>query len=334
MNLLILSGVASAINYIESLKDAPDIKLFVSDCDPYCPGLYVQGVTPVLLPRARDTNPYRAALAKAIETYAIDALIPTSDYDVEAVLLWLKEGWQPKLRLFRPSFDAFSILGSKDALIAHLAPLFPEAFPHTFPLDADPETLPYPIVVKPRNMSGGKGVSLPENAAAFRAARERLVAAYGKDLIVQEFIPGSTYVLTLVYNHAGKPAASVGMRSHLTFFTWGGGGCAGELVDEPDLIALGQVLIEKAGGWRGPINLEFRRHAANGRFYLMEANCRLNGYGYLTTMNGIDLPRLAVDLLRGKSSAAPRLPDPQDRRNFIIGYRETPVESFLFEREE
>ena len=25
------------------------------------------------------------------------------------------------------------------------------------------------------------------------------------------------------------------MRSHLTFFTWGGGGCAGEMVDEPEL---------------------------------------------------------------------------------------------------
>ena len=328
MNVLILSGVASAINYIQSLSGDPEVRLFVSDCDPYCPGFFVPGVTPVPLPRARQTLEYRTALESALSQHAIDVVIPTSDYDVEAVLLWLKDGWEPSVSLFRPHWEAFAVLGDKETLARKMAVRFPESIPRLFRLDEDPARLPYPVVIKPTNMSGGKGVSVSPDSASFLAARQRLTRDYGQDLLVQEFVPGSTYVLTMLYDHQGNLVVSVGMRSHMTFFTWGGGGCAGEVVDEPELTALAQAMVAEAGGWRGPINLEFRRHASSARFVLMEANCRLNGYSYLTTMNGINLPRLTLDALLGRPVAQPPLPEPDSRRNFIIGYREIPVDSF------
>lgn len=328
MNVLILSGVASAINYIQSLSGDDGLKLFVSDCDPYCPGFFAPGVVPVPLPRARNTATYRAALMSALEEHAIDVLIPTSDYDVEATLLWLRDGWSPKVRLFRPNWESYGYLGYKDNLAHRLATDFPQSIPRTFGLDCSPDTLPYPVVLKPRNMSGGKGVSIVSSPEAYRSAKESLRAVYGDDVMVQEFIPGSTYVLTMLYDLKGRAVVCVGMRSHLTFFTWGGGGCAGELVDEPELTALAQAMVAKAGGWSGPINLEFRRHEPSGRFVLMEANCRLNGYSYLTTMNGINLPRLTLDALLGRPVVQPPLPRPEERRNFIIGYRERLVDAF------
>ena len=45
-NVLVLSGTASAINYIKSFAGDPDIRLHVTDADPYCPGLYAPSVTP------------------------------------------------------------------------------------------------------------------------------------------------------------------------------------------------------------------------------------------------------------------------------------------------
>lgn len=328
MNLLVLSGVASAINYIQSLAGASDIRLFVSDSDPYCPGLYVPGVTPVPLPRARADN-YREELAAALSRHAIDALIPTSDYDVEAVVRWQNDGWDPPVLMFRPPFAAYARLGYKDRLAAHLAARFPEAIPRSAAVARAAQELDFPFVLKPANLSGGKGVSICRGPGDFAAARERLLLRYGEPLLAQQYIPGATYVLTLVYGHDGQVAASVGMRSRLTFFTWGGGGMAGELADEPELDALARALVAEAGGWRGPINLEFRRHPDTGRFFLMEANCRLNGYSYLTTMNGINLPRITVDALCGRRVAPPSPPPPEERSNFCIGYRETPVEAFL-----
>jgi biotin carboxylase len=101
------------------------------------------------------------------------------------------------------------------------------------------------------------------------------------------------------------------------------------MVDEPELTNLAQALVAEAGGWHGPINLEFRRHQSTGHFYLMEANCRLNGYSYLTTMNGINLPRITLDALLGREVQAQILPPPENRRTFVIGYRETVVKDFL-----
>ena len=82
-----------------TLGSDPDLRLHVTDSNPYCPGLYMAGVTPHWLPRARDTQRYRAALDNLLEKHAIDVLIPTSDYDVEGVVHYLRDGWTPKAYL-------------------------------------------------------------------------------------------------------------------------------------------------------------------------------------------------------------------------------------------
>ena len=60
----------------------------------------------------------------------------------------------------------------------------------------------------------------------------------------------------------------------------------------------------------------------------MEANCRLNGYSYLTTMNGICLPRIVLALLTGEPlpDAAPA---EEWRKDFVLGYRETLVDRWV-----
>ena len=86
INILILSATASATNYIYTLKDRIDIKLFVTDASKFASGLYVDNVTPFLVPRAEDLDNYRDALNKIIEDQGIDILIPTSDYDMSGVM--------------------------------------------------------------------------------------------------------------------------------------------------------------------------------------------------------------------------------------------------------
>lgn len=129
--------------------------------------------------------------------------------------------------------------------------------------------------------------------------------------------------------HDRGVVAAVGMRSTRTFFTWGGGGSAGELVDEPELLRLSERVLDVCGGWSGPINLEWRRRPDTGAFYLMEVNCRLNGYGYLATMNGIDLPKITLATLLGTDVPQAVLKKPF--RNFVLGYRETAVAEWIGE---
>jgi predicted ATP-grasp superfamily ATP-dependent carboligase len=225
--------------------------------------------------------------------------------------------------MFRPPFEAFRILSHKGRLMAHLAERLPKIVPFTSTGGGvqDP-TLPFPLVIKPTGESGGKDVIIVPRGSDFEFGLTRIRERHGSGFVVQQFIPGRTYVCTLVYDQEGRLAIAVGMRSHQTFFTWGGGGCAGEMVDEPELVRLSEDVVEASGGWSGPINFEWRRHADTGAFYLMEANCRLNGYSYLTTMNGVCLPRIVLALLTGDQ--LPPVTEPDERRqNFVIGFRET-----------
>jgi predicted ATP-grasp superfamily ATP-dependent carboligase len=110
--------------------------------------------------------------------------------------------------------------------------------------------------------------------------------------------------------------------------TWGGGGNAGAIVDEPELLRQARAVIAALGGWAGPVNLEFKRHRDNGRFYLMEVNCRLNGYSYLTTMNGLNFPAAVVDLLHTGRTPYLSLSRARPVRNFVVGFRELPVKDW------
>ncbi len=148
---------------------------------------------------------------------------------------------------------------------------------------------------------------------------------------MQEFIPGETgsiYVALLLYGPEGKVYGEVASHSHLTFMTWGGGGNAGVVVDEPHLLVQARDIIQALGGWAGPVNLEFKRHQDNGRFYLMEVNCRLNGYSYLTTMNGLNFPAAVVDLLTTGRTEYLSLRRNQPAQNFVVGFRELPVKEW------
>lgn len=328
-NVLVLSGTASAINYIKCLgEDSDQLQLHVSDSNRYCPGLYMPGVTPHWVPRARDRAPYRTALDRLLRDCRIDVLIPTSDYDVEGVAHYLHEGWNPNVAMFRPPFDAFCVLSDKGRLMAHLAKHIPEVVPVTFAGSESAAALDMPVVVKPVGESGGKGVSIVRRRDDLAAVLRRMRAAFGDRFLVQQFIPGRTFVATMVYDRNGQLVIGVGMRSHRTFFTWGGGGCAGEMVDEPEMLRLADAVVAACGGWRGPINFEWRQHAATRAWYLMEANCRLNGYSYLTTMNGVPLPRIVLALLLGQP--LPQWSKPSDRtRNFALGFRETIVADWV-----
>jgi biotin carboxylase len=112
------------------------------------------------------------------------------------------------------------------------------------------------------------------------------------------------------------------MRSSLTFYTWGGGGNAGAIVNDPEIESISRRIIQSVGGWQGPINLEFRRHVQSGKPYLIEANCRLNGYSYLTTMNGMNYPRAMLDLLVGSPATKTALRPTGPSHNFVLGFRE------------
>lgn len=324
--ILILSATASAINIIKSLREQSDVRLFVSDVNRYAGGLYEEGVTPVLLPRARDSGAYRAALDRVIEEHEIDILIPTSDHDMEGVLRLLNDGWEPTVSMFRPSYSAHQLLSNKLRLARHLVQSGLPA-PRSWDQIEDAH---YPAVVKPVREGGGKGVTIVYNRAEAEAAINESVLRFGSEYLIQEYIPGgtgSTYMALLLYDNTGTQVYNTVMRSSLTYYTWGAGGNAGSIVEDLEIQELAPTIVSSGGGWRGPICVEFRKHSETGKSYVIEVNCRLNGYSYLTTMNGLNYPRAMLAILSGEALPGAAFSGP--RCNFVLGFREKPVEAWV-----
>jgi predicted ATP-grasp superfamily ATP-dependent carboligase len=328
MNVLVLSATASAINYVNALGGRSDLRLFVTDASKYASGLYGEHVVPLLVPRARDLEQYRASLDRIIASHAVDLLIPTSDHDMEGVMELVHQGWDPPVRLFRPDYHVYRTLTHKTRLneALHRAGLpAPRTYQHG-------DEIEFPAVVKPAREGGSKGVWIVHSP---RELAERIASVqqhYPGDTLIQQFIPGDTgsiYVALQLYGPDGRLFGEAASHSHLTYMSWGGGGVAGSVVDEPDLLALARRVIAELGGWRGPVNLEFKRHARTGQFYLLEVNCRLNGYSYLFTMNGLNFPAAVVDLLVSGATPFLQLPAGGPRHNFVIGFREQPREDWV-----
>jgi hypothetical protein len=327
MNVLVLSATASAINYHKALAGRPDLRLFLSDASPYAGGLYAPNVTPVLLPRARDLERYREALDCALKRHRIDVLIPTSDHDMEGTMELRQRGWNPPIAMFRPNYEVFRTLTHKAKLMDALQSrglLVPRTY-------RDASEASFPAVVKPAREGGTKGVWIVRHDEELRDRLALVRKTFQGDVVLQEYIPGETgsiYVALLLYGQDGQVYGEAASHSHLTFMTWGGGGNAGAVVHEPELLVQARAIIAALGGWAGPVNLEFKRHQENGRFYLMEVNCRLNGYSYLTTMNGLNFPSATVDLLQTGRTRHLSLSPSGPARNFVVGFREQPVKDW------
>ncbi len=108
MNVLVMSATASAINYQKALAGRADVRLFLSDASPYAGGLYGPGITPVLLPRARELDRYQAALDRALGENRIDVLIPTSDHDMEGTMELRRAAGAPPVPCFDPITTSFA----------------------------------------------------------------------------------------------------------------------------------------------------------------------------------------------------------------------------------
>ncbi|MCI0642119.1 MAG: ATP-grasp domain-containing protein [Gemmataceae bacterium] len=327
MNVLILSATASAINYQKALAGRRDLRLFFADASRYAGGLYGAGVTPLLLPRARSLDRYQEALDAAIKRHGIDLLIPTSDHDMEGVMELQRRGWTPPVSMFRPDYDIYRTLTHKALLMQALA----EKGFETPRVYSRPDEVEFPAVVKPCREGGSKGVWIVHDRAELHDRLNQVRHSFKGDVVLQQYIPGDTgsiYVALLLFGQDGKLYGEAASHSHLTFMTWGGGGNAGAVVEEPELLDQAKRIIAALGGWRGPVNLEFKRHEQNRRFYLLEVNCRLNGYSYVYTMNGMNFPAAVVDLLQKQRTEFLRLRPDEPRRNFVVGFRECPVEDW------
>lgn len=156
--------------------------------------------------------------------------------------------------------------------------------------------LGYPVLLKPRTSSGGRGLVLAPDPGTLAAALRRHV---GAPPLLQAWIgDGPQIDVGLLYDGAGRRVAAFAQRELRHYPLVGGPSTVQESVRAPELVRWADRLLT-AAGWVGPAEVEFRLDA-RGVPRLMEVNPRYWASLPLALHCGVDFPRLHVALALGR----------------------------------
>ncbi len=236
-------------------------------------------------------------LAAFVRAHGVEVLLAMDDATLEAAL----ETPPPCAGLFPPP-EAFHLFRDKAATLQAAARVG-VSVPRWVVADTEPEralrqaeALGYPVVLKPRVSSGGRGLVLAEDPAALVAA---LAAQPGQEPLLQGWVGwGAQYDVGLLYDAGGRRVAAFVQRELRHYPLTGGPSTVQESVQAPELVRLADRLLASAG-WIGPAEVEFRLDAA-GVPRLMEVNPRYWASLALAIQCGVDFPRLHVALALGR----------------------------------
>ncbi len=287
------AGGPAAIAVMKSLAAVPSAEILAADMDGWAAGLYL--VPPgnrALVPagNARDFVPALLALCRRLN---VDVLVPTVDAELLPVSRSRAEFERQGVQLMLAPHAALAVTLDKLSLAGACAGVV--AVPRTESLDtpADPASWTYPVIVKPRTGSGSRGVSMPQSAADLAAVGAR------PGYLVQEYLPGEEYSVDVLADRNGHVAAAVPrLRARVD----SGVSVAGRTVRDCELESFG-ASVASAIGLTYIGNVQCRRDRA-GKLALLEVNPRPPGSMPLTIASGVDMPRLALEALRGRELPA------------------------------
>ena len=303
------AGGPAAVSVMKSLSADSSVSLLAADMDPWAAGLYmVPPEARTLIPAGLDPEFVETTLARCVALH-VDVLIPTVDAELRPLGRARADFERAGVELLLAPDQALDVTLDKLALAQRCAGKV--RVPRTERLDqvADHGSWTYPVIVKPRTGSGSRGISLVQS-------RQDLAGLDASaDFLVQEYLPGEEYSIDVLADVTGRVVASVPrVRERID----SGVSVAGRTLHDADLEGLGAA-VATATGLTYIANVQFRRDMA-GNPALLEVNPRVPGTLPLTMASGVDMPRMALDSLRGRT-----LPD-------HAGFRDVAMVRYLEER--
>jgi carbamoyl-phosphate synthase large subunit len=306
------AGGPAAIAAMKSLRAEDSVELLAADMDPWAAGLYlVPPAERTLIPAGAAPGFTDALLARCL-TLGVDVILPTVDAELRPLAHARETFKAAGIDLLLAPASALDIILDKLLLAEHCADVVRVPRTELLGPSVDPSSWTYPVIVKPREGSGSRGVMAVDSAAklAELAALDRSAR-----LIIQEFLPGEEYSVDVLADASGRVVASVPrLRARVD----SGVSVGGRTVHDDEVEWFGRT-VAQATGVTFVANVQCKRDRG-GSPALLEVNPRMPGTLGLTIASGVDMPRLALASLLGRP-----LPT-------TIGFRDLAVIRFLDER--
>jgi carbamoyl-phosphate synthase large subunit len=260
----------------------------VADPSPLAPAQYAAHVR-AAVPRMEDPG-YVPALAELCERHGVGAVLPLTDLDIEILARAREDGLLPALvpspEVARATYDKYEA----HLLLESLSlPSPPTVLP-----DEDLDAIAYPAMVKPRRGSGARSIHLARDAAQARF----FVDYVEEPVMIQRAMGGPEISIDCLGDEQGRCLNAI-PRSMLE--SRGGESIKGQVLDDPEMVALGRRVVEELRV-RGPATIQVFRDPDVG-LGITDVNTRFGGAfpaPVYAALPGRSYPELIVAMAAGQ----------------------------------
>lgn len=178
-------------------------------------------------------------------------------------------------------------------------------FPDEQGIEHVQERADFPVLVKPTNASGARGIRRVETSDELPETYYAAKQAEG-NVIVQEFVDhsGGHYSIGTVFDRDGTPRAIHAYEELIQYPDSGGPAIRARSVPvEPWVHEMLSLL--KDVGWTGPAHMDVLFDPDDGTYKLLEVNPRIWSSIALAIGSGVDVPGAILDIANGDDPGEP-----------------------------
>jgi carbamoyl-phosphate synthase large subunit len=294
VSTILVPGAAApaGINAIKSLRMGGfQGKIVATDSSYLSPGFFMCEVNEVI-PEA-DNQSFIDRLNEIVEKYGVNLLLPTSGFDIYPYSEFrdqlIKRGAFPVVS------DMDSLVTCKDKMLTYER--LKSKFDLPFTTTDSAEISSFPVMAKPRYGKGSRDIMRLDNTDDIGYVTSKM-----KDLIFQEFLPGTEYTIDVLSDLDKKAILAV---PRIRIQTKAGISTKGRILKNRRIEEECKQIADFIG-IRGPCCIQMKEDA-NGIIKLVEINPRMGGGTIFTTLAGANFPMMLIDMVEHKQVKMPEV---------------------------
>jgi predicted ATP-grasp superfamily ATP-dependent carboligase len=252
---------------------------------------------------ADDEDAYIESLIEKIEYWRPEddtpyVLMPL--FDNARLLARRKSELPDYIKLAAPDAASIDFVYPKDRLVRSLGALrdfAPESriIEERDDVEAAAADLDFPLVLKPAEGVGGRGVEFVDDLEELLSAYNQLSETLKGPFVLQETAEGEDFCMTAIADH-GEVRAAMAYKNLDTFPKKSGAGTVRETVDHAPFLEATEAIL-KYSNWTGVAEIDFRwTGKEEDAPKLIEVNARFWAGLYHSMASGVDYPWLLYQL--------------------------------------
>jgi predicted ATP-grasp superfamily ATP-dependent carboligase len=248
---------------------------------------------------SKDPQEYKHQLTGLLKGEKYNCLIPL---EVESIRIILdnKEDIEKQTSFCLPDRDAFERANDKWQVL-QIAERVNIPIPKSYCPQTDQEVktaiedLGFPLVIKPRRSSGGRGLKTVYGSDDFRTHYPKIKRKYGSPILQERISAHGQAVAVGTLFKDSNPLLLFSYKRLREFPIDGGPSTLRESTNDPKIKALAEKLLKELD-WHGVAMVEFKVDPRTNTPRLLEVNPRFWGSLQLAKVSGLNLPYAYYEL--------------------------------------